>query len=149
MSVEERDAQALQDFRRGLDQLSDQEDGVANNSVTQVLLRGMSDGDCLRFVRARKYDVQKALLMADKWSKVQALMSLSSPSSSLFLLVFSSLSSSLFFLLLSVVCNLFRGKASPIRHAGLSLQHCRRALSHGARAQPTLPSQLLRHGQRR
>ena len=74
MSVEARDAQALQDFRRGLDQLSDREDGVANNSVTQVLLRGMSDGDCLRFVRARKYDVQKALLMADKWSKVQALI---------------------------------------------------------------------------
>jgi len=29
----------------------------------------MSDSDCLRFVRARKYDVSKAVLMAVKWSE--------------------------------------------------------------------------------
>ena len=37
---------------------------------TNHLREKLTDSDCLRFVRARKYDVDKGVAMAVKWSEV-------------------------------------------------------------------------------
>jgi hypothetical protein len=68
---DDKDTQALADFRQSMQQCLDGNTcpKLASQSLSH-LREKLSDSDCLRFVRARKYDVGKAVQMAVKWSEV-------------------------------------------------------------------------------
>jgi hypothetical protein len=73
-NYDEKDTHALESFRLKLKKCLE---GGDNNSPPQLsassadhLREKLTDSDCLRFIRARKHDVDKAVLMAVKWSQV-------------------------------------------------------------------------------
>ena len=73
---DEKDIHALADFRQELQACLGKSDcpKLAEGSLSHLKER-LTDSDCLRFVRARKYDVGKAVQMAIKWSEVGILKS--------------------------------------------------------------------------
>ena len=78
MSYDEKDTAALAEFRTALQHWLDESSERVSERVSEGVREGArrhlrserSDWDCLRFVRARKNDVSKAVAMVVKWAEV-------------------------------------------------------------------------------
>lgn len=68
-AYDEKDSKALSDFRQSMQECLLEMPKLEVQSAEHLKSK-LTDSDCMRFVRARKYDVQKAVSMAVKWSEV-------------------------------------------------------------------------------